>query len=1249
MRRRSTILALLPLRTKYLFDGSLLASVLLPDHEFREFFSSLDKIDSDLRTPSKIRSGAYQLHELVVDNPTQGFSVQPLERGVQATVTTAIRSSDGKISRPAADMLGGYLCAHKFFDTLVWMAGQEEGQVLKHRKRISWHGLAPSVKIWNHLADLPGLLKSFQKQVESLSQLGSSLTTSHGLPTTLSVASEQNKESLRVIASNILGESLVSSASSKGAKILANFALMALNMAFMRMGFTELPEDRHELEKGLNAPIPNFSNLLKKGRSLKGLRSPFQIATFIGPVALLVPTILSKEPPSMEDLVVICKELGNDYPPALERLNRDILGEIFRQSCGMQTSMETLSRLSNLWKDRNWDEELVKVSDYYKRGSTPVTDDPLKFFEGDIVGGIPELWPVSNLMLEHIRRDDFEGIDGAQTGPTMQSPIPQFTQSTSPNDGVSPPVSPSLPEMRQLSTESPNRNDELLPPLPATSPEMQQPPIPPPASQTFTEIAQSPNPEVLKNAASKMWEVSRLLLRLRQCQLKTQTLFHPTMTSRQKRMALKSLQRRKGAMENPPPSTEEEMTDRRYPKRKRRSPPLNKEAQDLETKVKLPKPSKAASSKRRKLVHCQDNMNIANIVDCLSCEDGRRQLDEKIRVKQEHEELEVEIMNAIPALCVDVPTVKFTDSLAPPFVAELFDCDGNQYNWPAFFHNESDFRAFTQFYAELQEDYVLERDKSNPRKLPRFLAQPETSTFYVVTRARFDKMSTQTIQALLRDFCIVITEEDRPEVQFDIPGLELILGSVRKPTEIQDQSIAKKDDGFQHRVTIGTPEDLYKASIADHSRKKSLNALNFPNPNAGIQITPFDSEARAFMQTAGEPYCAGQSMPIADLRWALAATVGAHHYWHIDSDGFGTFIMVICGRKLWAVARERKPNDFAVTNFWAEPNLDVTETRKVHATEAIVLSGKHTLLMGPARPHAVWTLEPSLCQGGHFLATSTIDKTVVGIIHGFFLGNIITNVEHEEIWNILQRQMIFYHLGMAKMHRSHREDGHLPDVTMLPGLRSIFRFFVIIELQHVFCVLSYRQAQPEDYPHLREADLSPLFDLNAASKAHRWRRIYSRGVMRDLISYLASRYTFFDTTRGDFVDPYQDIFVPLVAWVILAAQEYYNRVYVLPAGNSALPSASDKVGFVPSKDIFEKQMGWARHDISFSAAVQNLEANKVVLDSLWPDWTFIASARSEVLPHEVPSAQILSLDGVRDGDRLYFSIFEPEDKEAKSS
>jgi hypothetical protein len=165
----------------------------------------------------------------------------------------------------------------------------------------------------------------------------------------------------------------------------------------------------------------------------------------------------------------------------------------------------------------------------------------------------------------------------------------------------------------------------------------------------------------------------------------------------------------------------------------------------------------------------------------------------------------------------------------------------------------------------------------------------------------------------------------------------------------------------------------------------------------------------------------------------------------------------------------------------------------------------------------------------------------------------------------------------------------------------------------VFCTLTYQEASPQDYPHLSSNQLLLIHDMNAALKEHRWRRIYSRGVMRDLIAYISSRYEFLDS-NSEHVDPSQDIFAPLVAWVVLASQHYYSLVY--NGRSRAATGGGEEVGFIPIKNVFEKQLEWVRNDAVVGAAIRRLEARKIVPVSLWPEWTFKARRRANPILHE---------------------------------
>lgn len=68
----------------------------------------------------------------------------------------------------------------------------------------------------------------------------------------------------------------------------------------------------------------------------------------------------------------------------------------------------------------------------------------------------------------------------------------------------------------------------------------------------------------------------------------------------------------------------------------------------------------------------------------------------------------------------------------------------------------------------------------------------------------------------------------------------------------------------------------------------------------------------------------------------------------------------------------------------------------------------------PNTPHAVYTPEHAVCHGGHFLATSTMEKTMCGIIHSLMGGRLLTNTEHHASWLLLRRIVYFYHDALVR-------------------------------------------------------------------------------------------------------------------------------------------------------------------------------------------------------------------------------------------
>lgn len=71
-------------------------------------------------------------------------------------------------------------------------------------------------------------------------------------------------------------------------------------------------------------------------------------------------------------------------------------------------------------------------------------------------------------------------------------------------------------------------------------------------------------------------------------------------------------------------------------------------------------------------------------------------------------------------------------------------------------------------------------------------------------------------------------------------------------------------------------------------------------------LFPFSTDSTAWKCTKGAAgFEQEKAPPLGDLRWGLAATAGALSWWHIDSDGFGTYVDTRAGLKWWIVARRK--------------------------------------------------------------------------------------------------------------------------------------------------------------------------------------------------------------------------------------------------------------------------------------------------------------------------------------------------------
>ena len=123
------------------------------------------------------------------------------------------------------------------------------------------------------------------------------------------------------------------------------------------------------------------------------------------------------------------------------------------------------------------------------------------------------------------------------------------------------------------------------------------------------------------------------------------------------------------------------------------------------------------------------------------------------------------------------------------------------------------------------------------------------------------------------------------------------------------------EEAGRSQIITASTDQLLEASISEAG--KILNALEFPMGTAPVSPTPIfltDLVAWEMVSRVIPP-------PIGDIQWGLAATAGARTWFHMDSNGFNTFIDVKCGYKAWMCIHD-KSGDFELINAFKDFDLD---------------------------------------------------------------------------------------------------------------------------------------------------------------------------------------------------------------------------------------------------------------------------------------------------------------------------------------
>ncbi|KAH6907044.1 hypothetical protein BKA70DRAFT_1428552 [Coprinopsis sp. MPI-PUGE-AT-0042] len=412
--------------------------------------------------------------------------------------------------------------------------------------------------------------------------------------------------------------------------------------------------------------------------------------------------------------------------------------------------------------------------------------------------------------------------------------------------------------------------------------------------------------------------------------------------------------------------------------------------------------------------------------------------------------------------------------------------------------------------------------------------------------------------------------------------------------------------------------------------RKNINALNFPMP-PGLRPEQrffFATNFVAWLRTQRKILCFAP-YPAEHMRWGLVAYNGALHYLHIDADGFGTWLEVKCGSKLWVIARPRGGQaSFSNTNaFVRDFKLGRNANTARWTFEAVVLKRGMRLVMAPNVPHAVWTLADSICHSSHFYSIAMLLPSVVGIVHTFIRDDDLTNTNHTPASRMLLRRILhFLHQALVINKNQSNDVEHLPN---------------LMDPRHN--VLDHRTYCPPDrgdnasvwnsFP----SDILDLCDVNAIPHQERLENIYARGLALDLADWIFSQYALINAaesptpphpaSHGE--SPYVQFYFPFLGHLTAAIQTYKQRFQNSVSHGCSLVLLEQQITFC----VDQRQ----DYDAALTSQLLRFRApdGKSRTRSIVPPFPFIIRKREVVLPFSSRTNHELTQAGSRLGDRLY--------------
>ncbi|KAH6879976.1 hypothetical protein BKA70DRAFT_1447684 [Coprinopsis sp. MPI-PUGE-AT-0042] len=1205
-RQYSTYRYLTPLSTPIGIQDFPVTSYFPRGSPFMQLADRLDHFDGDT---SSAQWGVDYVKDIMFDRDLTMVPRVPIQRS----------PLKGKMAGTVADNLAMYTTAYGLCDIAVRLQGIPDElshtPALRHRHQPGWIGKNTCIQ---GLRDITAVLQTFLRKGEALD-----LSVEVAPPCV-------SEDPCYALANYAVSAGAVK----KAMNILRNISLAGFCISAMKKGHLEVPEDVTWLAPaGVKIADRTLENLKALVMNTKHTRQVLQLAVCVSPLVLFLPIDLMKQAVCQEELLINHRRFGTEKPAQLRSMEDEVWRELFQLSDNVKTPSQVF--MSCRERADTWLKGCAQdsaTSTFFARAFEP-TMSPFTAYVT-----LPEGVHVSDATRFWIHDQDPPHQPFAIPSPPLNisSHAPAIPTQT-PDVLLLTAAAPTPPPTRLSQTPStPSQHLDSPSQTPATSTHRSQTPSTPsqhldsPSQTPATPSRRSQTPSTPSQHLDSPSQTPATPTR------RSQTSSTPTQRPDTPSQTPATSSKPPDGSSQTPPSTKADNSKEKsavVPLRASlRLKAIDKSAQEPPAPRPPTKPRKQKGKRGDEGSSSGgEESNVIPLVEykgilAISPHD-LAELNDDIAHKIEMDEGYIYQYTPKPLLTLDTPTQRYLP--VPDKKHHLWDATGLEHVYQPLIHNPADYEAW-------EEVFSAARASQNGSARPFFLDRPDDSIIYRCTEAEYGALTDSTVQGILRRQNIVITGCSDRKVEFNLTGLET-LWDLDKPIDIQDQSIELDDEDpdFQRRVCQGTLRLLYDASVAPPDFDKSLNAIGLPMPEAGIRKAAYATDVRAFHRTKLEFACL-QFLPAYAMLFGLAATGGAHHWWHVDSRGEATMVYVAVGQKMWVLAEPKDPSRLWSTQVWSTKEADV---RKLNYDdwhiEIVVLNAGDRLLMRPTTPHCVLTTENAICHGGHFLAASTLQRTVAGSIHTFFQGGVITNTDHPSFQGRMNTIACFFYKAIVLGDTHDLDKGHIPDFTTASGLTDLIVFACGIELQNAICPLSYK---PTDDDHsvamLKKCGVSPddalqKYDFSQLTHKMRVQNVQSRSRVIALLEFIFARVDVIDQGDGSHLNPWFDLFIPTLAWFIHALQAYASLTSLKPM------------------DLFNRQLEWTTKRWpeleAFSHAFRTISSTPLVL--FWPEFpqVTVSPAHNAVDGDsgntDIPEESDLASKGLRAGDTMYFSCY----------